>query len=72
MVEKTINAKTKTGLQPSSGTKEINSRCPKEYRLSVKKNKDNAYQKYRNEAFNRDKEKIKSYNPFFSTNQPQT
>ena len=36
----------------------------------VKKNKDNTYWKYRDEAFNKDKDMAKSHNSFF-TNQPQ-
>ena len=72
MVEKAVNAKTKAGLQPSPETKKIDSRCPKKYRLSIKKDKDNAYWEQYNEATNRDKEKAKSHNPFSSTNQSQT
>ncbi len=71
MVEKTVNAKVKVGLQPSSETREINSRCPKRYKPSVKKNKDNIYWKHRDKASNRNKKKAKFYNPL-SANQPQT
>ena len=70
MVEKAVNTKAKVGLQPHSMIKEIDSRCPKEYRSLVKKDKDNAYWKHCNEAF-KDEEKAKSH-PSFSVNQPQT
>ncbi len=72
MVEKAIDIEAKASLQPPSGTREIDSRCPKGYRPSVKKDKDDAYRKQRNEASNRDKEKAKSHNLSSSANQPQT
>ena len=71
VVEKAVNAEVKTGLQPSIGTKKIDSKCSKGYRPSAKKDKDNTYWEQRNEATNRDKEKAKSHNLFSSTNQPQ-
>ena len=71
MIEKVINAEVKAGIQPSFRTKKINFRYSKRYRPLIKKNKDNAYQKQRNEATNRDKKKAKSHNPYFSANQPQ-
>ena len=71
VVEKTVNAEAKTGLQPPSGTRKIDSRYPKGYKLLVKKNKDNTYQEQYNETSNRDKEKTKSHNPLSSANQPQ-
>ncbi len=37
----------------------------------IKKDKDNAYWEHHNEDSNRDKDKAKSYNPFFD-NQPQS
>ncbi len=40
MIEKAINAEAKTNFQPSSGTKEIDFRCPRSYKPSVKKDKD--------------------------------
>ena len=70
VVEKAVNAKAKTGLQSHSMIKEINSRCPKRHRPSVKKNKDDIYQEHRNKASNKDKEKAKSYSSFFA-NQSQ-
>ena len=60
-MEKVVNAKTKAGLQPHSMIKEIDSKCPKKYKPSVKKDKYNAYWDYRNEASNKDKEKAKSH-----------
>ncbi len=69
MVEKVGNIKVKTNLQPPSGTREIDSRCPKRYKPSVKKDKVDAYWEHCNEASNKDKEKAMSHNPF-SANQP--
>ncbi len=43
VVEKVVNAEAKANLQPPFGTREIDSRCPKGYRLLVKKDKDDAY-----------------------------
>lgn len=70
MVEKAVNTKAKAGLQLLFGTREINARCLKRYRLSVKKDKDDTYQEYYNKVSNKDKDKIKSYN-FSFTNQHQ-
>ncbi len=53
VVEKAVNTEVKANLQPSSGTREIDSRCLKEYRPLVKKNKDDVYQEYCNEVFNK-------------------
>ena len=50
--------------------KEIDSRCLKKHRPSVKKNKDDTYWEHCNEAF-KDKEKAK-FHSLSSTNQPQT
>ncbi len=68
VVEKVVDAKVKASLQPSSGTREINSRCPRAYKPSAKKDKDNANWEYWNEI---PKDKAKSHNSFFA-NQPQT
>ncbi len=43
VIEKTVNVEAKANLQPPSGTREIDTRCPKRYRSLVKKDKDNAY-----------------------------
>ena len=69
-MDKAINVKAKAGLQLDSMIKEIDSRCPKVHRPLVKKDKDNAYWEYHNEA-SKDKEKAKSH-PLSSANQPQT
>ncbi len=71
VIEKTVNTEAKAGLQLSSGTKEIDSRCPKGYRPSVKKDKDDTYWEQRNEVSNKDKEKAKSHNPSSFANQLQ-
>ena len=71
IVEKAIDAKVKASLQPLSGTREIDSRCSKDYKPLAKKNKDNASWEYHNKAFNKDKNKVKSHN-FSFANQFQT
>ena len=58
MIEKAINVKAKTNLQPPSGTREIDSRCPKTYRPLIKKDKDDAYWEQRDKTSNRDKKKL--------------
>ena len=50
--------------------REIDSKYPKSYCPSVKKDKEDANQEYRNEASSKDREKAKFYNPP-SANQPQ-
>ena len=72
MVEKAVNVEAKTDLQPPSETREIDFKCPKRYRLLVKKHKDDVYWEQCDEATNRDKEKVQSYNPSSSANKPQT
>ncbi len=71
VVEKTVNTKAKANLQPLSRTREIDSRYPKRYRPSVKKDKDNTYWKHCDEISNKDKDKAKSHNSS-SVNQLQT
>lgn len=68
IVKKVVNAEIKDGLQPFFGTKKIDTRYPKRYRPSTKKNKDDTFWEYYNKAFNQDKNKTKSYN-LFSVNQ---
>ena len=70
MVEKAVNAEVKTGLQPHSMIKKINSRCLKKHRPLVKKDKEDIYWEHCNKA-SKDKEKAKSH-PLSSANQPQT
>ncbi len=67
MVEKAGDAEAKANLQPPFYVRDIDARCPKSYRPSAKKNKDDTYQKPRDEA---SKDKAKSQTS--STNQPQT
>ena len=70
VVEKAIDAKATAGLQPHSMIREIDSKWPKKHRPLVKKDKDNTYQKHRDETFNKNKEKAKSH-PLSSANQSQ-
>ncbi len=71
MVEKAVDVEAKANLQPFFGTREIDFRRLKGYRLLVKKDKDDAYRKHHNEVSNKENEKAKSNNPSF-THQPQT
>ena len=68
IVEKVIDTKIKVSLQPSFGTRKIDFKCPKRYKLSIKKAKNNTYWKQHNQTFNKNKEKAKSHNPSSSTN----
>ncbi len=68
MVKKVVNIEVKANLQLLSGTREIDSRCPRSYRPSVKKDKDDVNWEYRDET---PKNKAKSHNSS-SANQPQT
>ena len=68
VMKKVGDIEVKANLQPPFYVREIDSRYLKNYCLSVKKDKDNANQEHWNEAFSKDKEKTKSYNPF-SANQ---
>ena len=70
VVEKAIGAEVKVGLQQNSMIREIDFRCLKEHKPSVKKNKDDAYWKHHDEA-SIDQKKAKSH-PSSSANQPQT
>ncbi len=63
---KASDAKAKANLQPPCYVRQIDSKCPRGYCPSVKINKNNTYWKYRNEAFNKNKVKAKSYNPSFA------
>ncbi len=67
VVKKAINIEANINLQSPSGIREIDSRYPKDYKLLVKKDKDNTNQEYQDEA---PKDKAKSHNSF-SANQPQ-
>ncbi len=61
VMENIVDAKAKTNFQLPFGTKEIDSRCPRDYRLLVKKDKDNANWKHQDKA---PKNKAKSHNSF--------
>lgn len=69
MVEKASNVEVKTNLQPLSGIKEIDSRCLRGHRPSVKKNKDNA--NWEHQDGNKEKNKTKSYNLSSGNSQSQ-
>ncbi len=71
MVEKTGDVEAKANLESLFYVREIDSRCPKDYRSSAKKDKEDTYGEPRKEAFNKDKDKAKSHNSS-SANQPQT
>ncbi len=58
VVEKTVNAKAKASLQSLSGTEEINSRYPKSYKPSAKKDKNKITREHRD----KNEDKAKSYN----------
>ncbi len=69
-MEKAGDVEVKANLQSPFYIREIDSRCPKDHRLSEKKDKEDTYWEPRNEI-SKDKDKAKSQT-FFSTNQPQT
>ena len=70
-MEKTGDVEAKANLQPPFYIKDIDSsKCPKSYCPLVKKDKEDANRENYKDASNKDKEKAKFYNPFF-TNQPQ-
>ncbi len=68
-MEKASDIKAKANLQPLFYVREIDSRYPKDYCPSAKKNKDDIYREPRNEA-SKDKDKAKSHN-FSPANQTQ-
>ena len=72
MVDKIIDVEAKAGFQSPFGTREIDLRYTKKYKLLVKKNKNDAYWEQRDKATNKDKKKAKSHNSSSSTNQPPT
>ena len=55
-MEKARDAEAKANLQAPFYIKEIDSKCPKGYCLSVKKDKEDANWEYCNEASNKNKE----------------
>ena len=69
MVKKTRDVEAKANLQPPFYVREIDSKCPKGYRPSVKKDKEDANREYRNKA-SKDKDKAKSPTPFSANQLP--
>lgn len=57
IIEKAVNVEAKAAIQPPSKTKKIDSRYPKSYRLSAKKDKDE------NNHWNIDKAKSYTLSP---------
>ncbi len=70
VIEKAINIEVKASLQLPFKIREIDSRYLRNYRPSIKKNKDDANREYRNR--NKDKHKAKSHNISPTNSQPQT
>ncbi len=70
-MEKAGDAEAKANLQPPFYVKDIDARCPKGYRPSAKKDKEDTYRELQNEA-SKDKDKAKSHSSSTSANQPQT
>ncbi len=68
VIEKAINTEAKANLQLPFEMIEINSRCLRGYRPTVKKDKDNINREHRDET---PKFKARFHNSF-SANQPQT
>ena len=62
VVEKAVNAKVRLNLQPSSKTREIDSRYSKDHRSSAMKEKNEASWEYQD----RDKNKTKFHKPLFA------
>ncbi len=71
VIKKVDDIKAKVNLQPPFYIRKINFKYPKGYRPTAKKDKEDTYQKTRDEAF-KDKDKAKSYNSSTSANQPKT
>ncbi len=71
MVKKPSDTEAKANLQPPFYIRDINARCLKGYRPSVKKDKENTYREPQNKA-SKDKDKAKSHSSPISANQPQT
>ncbi len=69
MVEKAGDVEAKVNLQPPFYVREIDFKCLKGYRLSVKKDKEDIYWEPQNKA-SKDKNKAKSHSFSISANQP--
>ncbi len=72
-MEKVGDVEAKANLQPPFYVRDIDVRCPKDHRLSSKKDKEDTYREPQSET-SKDKDKAKSHNSSTSTNQhqPQT
>ena len=70
-MKKAGDVKAKANLQLPFYVKDINTRCPKDYRPLAEKNKENTYWEPQNKA-SKDKDKAKSHSSSISANQPQT
>ncbi len=70
-MEKAGDAEAKANLQPPFYVRDIDTRCPKGHRPSVKKNKEDTYREPQNET-SKDKDKAKSHSSSTYANQPQT
>ncbi len=70
-MKKAGNVEAKANLQPPFYIRDIDVRCPKGYRLSAKKDKEDTYQEPQNEA-SKGKDKAKSHSSSTSANQSQT
>ncbi len=64
MVKEVDDAEAKVNLQSPFYIREIDSKCPKDHRLSIKKDKKNTYREPQNEI-SKNKDKAKSHS--FST-----
>ncbi len=71
VVEKAGDVEAKANLQPPFYVRNIDASCPKSYRLSAKKDKENTYWEPQNKA-SKDKNKAKSHSSSASANQSQT
>ncbi len=71
VVEKAGDTEAKANLQLPFYIREIDFRCPKGYRPSAKKDKEDIYRESQNEV-SKDKDTAKSHNSSNSANQPQT
>ncbi len=68
MIEKAGDVEAKANLEPPFYVRKIDSRCPKSHCPLAKKVKKDTYWESRNEASNKDKNKVKSHNSSASTN----
>ena len=67
-MKKARDAKAKANLQPPFYIREIDSKCPEDYRLLVKKDKKDANWEHRDKAFSKDKKRLSSITLFVLIN----